>query len=257
MIKIGRQSRQFAETGLYHIVVRGVNHCHLFEQEVDYMMFSSIVKEVKKEMNFKLYAYCLMSNHVHLLVLEEKLGDISIIMKRILTHYACWFNRKYERSGSLIANRYKSECINNSKYLFSLVRYIHQNPIRAGITGAINEYTWSSYNEYLKNDIGCITDKEFILETLSFDKEAALNRFVEFHKEMDSNEFMPVDIKKKTEATIRREIMNIIGGKEPNSLACLNKSQRNKIIKELRESGLSIREIERATGISRGVIAKC
>ena len=255
-MKMGRQARQFSETGLYHIVFRGVNHCHLFEEDADYEKFLTILKTVKNEFQFDLYAYCLMSNHVHLLIKEINIGDIVGIMKKILTHYAGWFNRKYKRSGSLIANRYKSECVKNDEYLFSLVRYIHQNPVKAGIIEKTEEYQWSSYTDYIKGKSD-ITDDNFILETLSQDKETAVKAFVNLHELFDDNEYIPSDSKRKTEAQVRREIIKLSDGMEPNHIASLEKNDRNELIAKIKLGGLSIRQIERATGISRGIIAKC
>ena len=137
---MSREARQFSKTGLYHILFRGMNHCHLFEEEKDYEKFLEILKKVQDEMSYEIYAYCLMSNHVHILLRESTLKDITKIMRKILTKYAGWFNRKYKRSGSLIANRYKSEAVEDDKYIFSLVRYIHQNPIKAGMVCEIEKY---------------------------------------------------------------------------------------------------------------------
>lgn len=129
---MSRTPRQISETGIYHVTFRGMNHCHIFEEEKDYIELITTLIILKKEIKFKIYAYCLMSNHVHLLIREENERDIVTIMRRLLTKYAGWFNKKYKRCGSLIANRYKSECAEIDEYLLNVVRYIHQNQIRAG-----------------------------------------------------------------------------------------------------------------------------
>jgi REP element-mobilizing transposase RayT len=90
-----------------------------------------------------------MINHVHLLFREKQLGDISLIMKRLLTQYAMYFNRKYQRSGALIASRYKSVPVEVDEYFIPLQRYIHQNPLKAGLVTKLEEYPFSSYSEYL------------------------------------------------------------------------------------------------------------
>jgi len=89
-----------------------------------------------------------MSNHVHIIIKELNMGDISLIMQRMLTRYAGWYNRKYDRSGILISNRFKSEPVETDEYLLTLARYIHQNPIKAGISTSIDKYKWSSFNDY-------------------------------------------------------------------------------------------------------------
>ena len=247
---MSRQARQYSKTGLYHIIFRGMNRHNIFEEEEDFIKIMDIIQSLKNEIQFEIYAFCLMSNHVHILLKEQNIGDISVIMKRLLTKYAGWFNRKYSRSGSLIANRYKSQPVEKDEYLLSLVRYIHQNPIRAKIVTEIDKYKWSSYSEYMHGSI--LTDTEFIL--LMIDKK----NFEEYHKQEEKELYEVSGRIGKSEEYIRRRIMKLIDGREPHEIGLLTKPERNKIIRKLRENeGFSIRQIERATGISRGVIAKC
>ncbi|SNS90823.1 Transposase IS200 like [Anaerovirgula multivorans] len=105
---MSRQARQYSQSGLYHIVFRGMNRHNIFEEEEDFIKIKDIIQRLKKEMLFEIYAFYLMTNHVHILLKEYNIGDITVIMKRLLTRYAGWFNRKYSRSGALIANRFKS-----------------------------------------------------------------------------------------------------------------------------------------------------
>lgn len=249
--KMGRQARKYSQTGMYHIVFRGISRQNVFEEEKDYVKILNMIQKLKQEMNFEIYAYCLMNNHVHLLLKECNMGDISLIMRRLLTKYVGWFNRKYSRSGVLIANRYKSCPIEFSEYLLSVVRYIHYNPIKAKMVANINEYKWSSYSEYI-NKYG-ITDTEFVLTKF----ENSIDAFSEFHR-CDVNESYHVsDRIGKSEEYVRLRIMKLTGGKEPHEIAKLVKIERNEIIKQLRRNEkFSIRQIERATGISRGIIAK-
>lgn len=130
---MGRQARQLSESGFYHILLRGINRQHIFEEESDYTYFLKDLHNLKTDLAFAVYAYCLMSNHVHLLLREKQAGDISLIMKRLLTKYAMYFNRKYQRNGALIANRYKSVPVEIDEYFIPLLRYIHQNPLKAGL----------------------------------------------------------------------------------------------------------------------------
>ena len=127
---MGRQARQLSSTGFYHVILRGINRQHIFEEACDYTYFLQTLRDLKVDLAFELHAYCLMSNHVHLLFREKQLGDISLIMKRLLTKYAMYFNRKYQRSGALIASRYKSVPVEVDEYFIPLQRYIHQNPSR-------------------------------------------------------------------------------------------------------------------------------
>lgn len=244
---MARLAREISENGLYHIVFRGVNRQRIFEESLDYKKLSDILIELKQEMKYQIYAYCFMSNHVHILLKEKNMGDISLIMKRLLTKYARWYNIKYERSGALIANRYKSKPIEVDEYFLSVVRYIHQNPTRAKITDKIEEYEWSSYKEYINDEQG-LTDKSFVLDMLT--KET----FVEFHQEEENSIFIVDDRIRISDDEIRRKIHKETGI-EPKLIGEIEKSKRNEILRDLK-SRYSIRQIERVTGISRGIIHK-
>lgn len=254
---MSRMPRELSETGLYHIIFRGLNRQNIFEEEADFYMMKNILRKTKEENAFNIYAYCFMSNHGHLFIEENQAGDISYIMHRILTKYAGWYNKKYIRSGSLFGNRYKSEPVEKDSYLLSLLRYIHQNPLKAGIVKDLSQYKWSSYNEYIGALNNGITDIEFILKMLANNKNEARISFIDFHNEIEKDSFDIIDSRKRSEEQIRRRIIKLLDGKEPHAIGGLPKEERNNWIKILREKeGFSIREIERATGISRGIISR-
>jgi len=177
-------------------------------------------------------------------------------MKRILGTYAYWFNKKYKRSGALIANRYKSTCVEKDEYLLSLTRYIHQNPLRAGIVKDLEMYRWSSYCDYIKKAHTSLTDTQFILGFFSQDIDEAIKGFMTFHNTPESYEFSITDGKTKSDWELRQEILAVLDGKEIYNLNGLPKRERNSILSALRLQGYSIRQIERATGISKGIISK-
>lgn len=185
---MSRPPRVLSKTGLYHIIFRGINRQNIFEEKEDYEKMLSIIEIVKEEMNFEIYAFCFMSNHVHLFLEENMLGDIKKIMHKILTRYVRWFNYKYERSGSLIGNRYKSEPIEDDSYYLELVKYIHRNPLKAKIVERIADYPWSSYKDYLEQTNG-VTNTDFLLLLLSDDRNAARNKFIEMHEIVDDGFF--------------------------------------------------------------------
>ena len=246
---MGRQARQMSASGYYHVVFRGINRQHLFEEESDFLYFLESLKQLKTEMLFELHAYCLMSNHVHLLMREKQTGDISLVMKRLLTKYAMYFNRRYGRSGALIASRYKSVPVEIDEYFIPLIRYMHQNPIRDGIANKPEDYKFSSYSDYVQG--GNLTDTTFSLNLLGKAEWLMLHQIV-------SEDNFDVSGKKHLfEEEIRRRIVQCIEGREPHEIASWPKTERDALLRRLKEKeGLSIRQLERATGISRGIIAK-
>nr|WP_312576573.1 transposase [Sedimentibacter sp.] len=248
---MAREARRLSETGIYHVIFRGVNRYDIFEEDKDYEKILEIISDLKEMMKLEIYAYCLMSNHVHILVKEANIGDISIIMQRMLTRYAGWYNRKYGRSGILISNRFKSEPVESDEYLLTLARYIHQNPVKAGISTGVDEYKWSSFKEY--SGQGELTDTYFLLSLL--DKEC----FIKFNNEVENMEFeLNFKSNKKDDSYIRNRIKEVLNGDDSFKLGQFPKEERDRIISYLKnEEKFSIRQIERATGISRGVIARC
>jgi len=256
---MSRQPRMKSETGLYHIYFRGINKQNIFEEENDYQKLKKLLFTIKQELDFKIYSFIFMSNHVHLLFKEEEPGDISTAMHKLLTSYAGWYNKKYSRSGSLFGDRYASKPVKEDKYLSSLVRYIHQNPIRAGVVSKLNDYKWSSYHDYISSDKYpvVLTDTGFLLDYLSSNKETSIQIFIKSNNEMIKEKYEIGYSRRLTEEEIRTKIVTIINGKEPHTIVSLPKHERNSILKRLMEQeNLSIRQIERATGISRGIISR-
>ncbi|MCL2672285.1 MAG: transposase [Clostridiales bacterium] len=124
-----RTARRKSENGLYHVMLRGINQQQIFHDNEDNEKFLAVLKECKKVSEFELHAYCLMGNHVHLLLRTGK-EELEQIFKRIGVRYVYWYNWKYKRTGHLFQDRYKSEPVENDEYYFTVLRYIHQNPIR-------------------------------------------------------------------------------------------------------------------------------
>lgn len=231
------------------MVFRGINRQHLFEENSDFLFFLQALYHLKIEMSFEIHAYCLMSNHVHILIKENQLGDISLIMKRLLTKYAMYFNRKYQRNGALISSRYKSLPVQVDEYFIPLLRYIHQNPLKAGLVSKMEDYEFSSYKEYLNG--GTLTDTSFSLSLIG------RNEWMSLHQISENGNFEPCEKIALNNDQVRRKILLRTNGKEPHEISSWPKSERNALIRQLKEDGLSIRQIERATGISRGVVARC
>ena len=142
-------------------MIRGVNQQDIFFEEQDYLKFQEIIKRTKQKFLYQLYSYVLMPNHIHLEIKDEN-EELSKIIHNIATSYATYFNKKYQRVGHVFENRFLSKNVENSYYILNLVRYIHQNPVKAGICKMSN-YKWSSYLEYFKSKN--ITNSEKIVDT--------------------------------------------------------------------------------------------
>jgi REP element-mobilizing transposase RayT len=155
---MSRKGREKSGTGIYHVMLRGINRQDIFEDAEDYMSFTKILAAVQdrleddlitKTTTCHIYAYCLMPNHVHLLLCEKnwQVGDV---MKSIASSYVFYYNKKYGRIGHLFQDRFRSEPCNTPEYFFTLFRYIHQNPVKAGLVKLAQDYPYSSWpNDYL------------------------------------------------------------------------------------------------------------
>jgi len=152
-----RTKREKSSTGIYHIIFRGINRQRIFEDDQDYQRFLQILEDAKKKSEYEIYGFCLMSNHVHLLM-KEGSEDLGVSFKRIGACYVYYYNWKYQRRGHLFQDRYKSEVVEDTGYFLTVLRYIHQNPLKAKMVAKYEEYPWSSYMEYIKRARFCITN---------------------------------------------------------------------------------------------------
>ena len=245
-----RLPRQKSESGIYHIMLRGINQQVIFEDDEDYAKFIETLETYKAVSGYKVFAYCLMSNHIHILLKVEK-EDIDLIMKRIAGSYVYWYNWKYYRKGHLFQDRFKSEPVENDTYFLTVLRYIHQNPIKASIVESIGEYVYSSYNEYLEGESSLI-DIDFVDSMLS--KES----FIEFNNEASNDICLDVDEQKfRLSDNDAREIIRKISKCENTTeFQALDPKDRDKYISKFKSKGLSYRQISRLTGISFAIVRK-
>ena len=245
-----RQARKKSKTNIYHIMLRGINHQIIFEEREDYERFIKTLARYKTISGYTVYAYCLMSNHIHLLIKEGK-ENLEQIMKRVAGSYVYWYNWKYKRVGHLFQDRFKSEPVETEEYFLTALRYIHQNPIKAKVSTDISQYEFSSYTEYLQ-DISIIVDKEFVYSIINKAK------FIEFN--LENNDDICLDIEEQNnrinDSEAREIIKQVCGYSNASEIRKLNIAERNKCIKALKDGGLSIRQISRITGVSKYAVEK-
>ena len=245
-----RQARKKSKTNTYHIMLRGINHQIIFEEREDYERFIKTLARYKTISGYTVYAYCLMSNHIHLLIKEGK-ENLEQIMKRVAGSYVYWYNWKYKRVGHLFQDRFKSEPVETEEYFLTALRYIHQNPIKAKVSTDISQYEFSSYTEYLQ-DISIIVDKEFVYSIINKAK------FIEFN--LENNDDICLDIEEQNnrinDSEAREIIKQVCGYSNASEIRKLDIAERNKCIKALKDGGLSIRQISRITGVSKYAVEK-
>ncbi len=234
---------------LPHNVTR-YNHQQIFEDEKDYCEFLTCVKDCKSISQFDLYAYCLMGNHVHLLL---KVGADSLenIVKRIGSKYVYWYNVKYGRIGHLFQDRFKSEPVESEKYFLTVLRYVHLNPVKAKICKNPEDYIYSSYNQYLGDSH--FIDRDFVYTILPHDY------FESFHFEESDDRCLEIEDNPTVRYTDDQAKELIYTYSKCESISAFQKlpfAEKGKYIKKICEAGVSIRQASRLTGESKNIIEK-
>lgn len=261
-----RYARITSSTNIYHIMVRGNERKEIFLDDDDRTRFLDTIQKMKGFNNYDIYAYCLMSNHAHLLIREGK-DSIQRSMKRISVSYVYYFNKKYGRVGHLFQDRYRSEAVEEESYILSAARYIHNNPVKAGIAAKAEDYKWSSYRHYIGLDESRegFVQRSFLLSILSEKEKRAVELFREFTEQTIEDEFVDYEenitkatVKIDNTVNLKNEIVQILE-EQGQSIECLknctDKKQRNNLIKEIKEdTGASVRELSRIMGISKDII---
>jgi len=176
---MARKARVEIEGGLYHVITRGNNRQTIFTCNDDFQKFLSLLEIQKHKLPYFLYAYCLMSNHVHLLI-ERQADAIGRIMHRVLTGYSQYYNRRYRKVGHVLQGRHNAILCQSDRYLSELVRYIHLNPVRAKMVRKPEAYEYSSHRQYLGMEAAGMVDVDPVLRHFGARKEVARERFRQF-----------------------------------------------------------------------------
>lgn len=188
----------------YHIMNRGGRYKAVFKDKKDYSIFLDLLRETIEIFHIKVSAFCLMQNHYHLLIQTPE-ANISRSMRHINGVYTQRFNKIHGYDGHLFRGRYKSILIDADSYLLQVMRYIHRNPITAGLPGNLN-YTWSSHKAYLSDSKKWNwVSKEKILKMLSGNKALQKTVYRDFVKESDNDDFSAIYKKRKLPAIIGSE----------------------------------------------------
>lgn len=245
-----RTARIKSVSGYYHIVARGIARQVLFEEDADYLFFLKILKKCKEEEQFKLLAFCLMENHFHLLVKID--SGMDRVMRRILTTYAKYYNTKYERIGYLFQDRYKSKVIERRSYLLSAMRYIHNNPVKAGLC-SVDQYRWSSWKYY--DGTEGMVDTDIVLNMLG-GKRGFMEYSMYTEHDPDDGCFEFKEPSRLSDTRAQEKIRELLHLESGTKLQELDRVKRDEALRILKDGGLSIRQIERLTGITRGVVMK-
>ncbi|HYE11525.1 MAG TPA: transposase [Patescibacteria group bacterium] len=222
---MARARREEYKGGIYHVIARGNNKEYIFKEDIDKGYFIKQLKEHGISMGYTVYGYVLMDNHYHMIIqtMDKKLQEI---MHKINNKYSKYFNSKYKRVGHVFQGRYKSVLVQDERYVLKLLRYIHQNPVRAGMCSSVSQYKWSS-DIYYRKSIKSFVDTNVALEILDKDKQEAMTKYEEFMEEEEQETYSK---------------LNAIG-EEAYQVMCRSRTrviQRKRLDEILMETGISL-----------------
>ncbi|WP_407402543.1 transposase [Sodaliphilus sp.] len=245
-----RRSRVFSTTGVYHVMLRGIDRRDIFRDNQDRGKFLKVLRSVTEPVDSNnkplpsycmIHAYCLMDNHVHLLIAEgnETIGEV---MKRILVSYVSYFNKRYERLGPLFQGRYRSEPVEDAGYFIKLLRYIHQNPVAAEMVASPDAYEWSSWHEYAGTlGMPAVCARSFPFTGIQWDEIKEL--VLKVSAEVRLNK---VHKSRLTDSEARRLVEQVCQGIE---LREMPRSKRAMHAKSIIDAGVSMRQLARIAAL--------
>ena len=237
--------------GYYHIVNRGVEQRVVFSEPADYEYFEALMCFYAKSYGIIIHNYCLMNNHYHLLI-EITQGNLSMFMRQLNMNYAIYFNKKHERTGHLWQGRFKSWYVTDEVYLYTLMRYIEQNPLKAGIVKQLEAYLYSSYAYFLSDTVPECLQKSWVVQNLQENKEAI--------RDFLSSSVDATQLSEMKKASSLVEAPN--SDKKPNEEALRrimekaeDKKERNRLIVQCYKKGYSQHMMAKILGISQQAVS--
>ena len=236
--------------GFYHILNRGVEQRVIFKEPADYEYFEKLMCFYMKSYNITLHNYCLMPNHYHLLI-EITSENLSKFMRQLNMNYAIYFNKKYKRVGHLWQGRFKSWYVTDEAYLYTLMCYIEQNPLKANMVKTLEAYPYSSYHHFLQETIPECLSNSWIAQHHGNNKQAIV--------EMLNASIDTEQLKELKKAASLIEVPNIDKKPDIQKLEHLFKDindikERNKQILKAIKQGYSQHMIAKVLGISQQAV---
>lgn len=245
-------------TGFYHVCARGTGKQLIFECDDDRWEFLELMRDCCREAGVTVVAWCLMGNHVHL-VLEDYEDGVSAAMHRLLLTYARRFNKRTGRTGHLFQNRFDRRSLDTDRYLMAAIRYVHANPQEAGVS-LIERYPWSSFAEHLRAYDGDAADvaRGFSDPSCVLELFGSAEGFIAYSLSTpDGSEPALCDMK-ETEWERRAFASKLAKrlGVPLNGVKTAPPAQRNIVILGLHDAGFTVRQIERYTGIGKSTVSR-
>lgn len=239
-----RSARKISKNGVYHVIFRGNNKSDVFYDDDDRIKLLYVFKDLQKTAEFQIYAYCLMTNHVHMLI--RCTDDLGGIMRRALDRYVLWYNRKYERIGNLFQDRFFSKPVETRQYFVATLQYIFMNPVQGGLVRNAIDYKWSNLRDWFGQQRGmpelCVKYEDLPIKPSLFDTD------------MESKGFeIPVRV---FDSDVRALVMELLELEAWRDVQNVNELALRKCVNELLERGTPVASVARILGMTRYSVKK-
>ncbi|MDR1807270.1 MAG: transposase [Propionibacteriaceae bacterium] len=245
---MARPPRQLGASGIYHVTCRGLDRHPLFYDDADRRRFLELVARAKAATHVALLAFCLMDDHVHLL-LQQRGQPISDFMRRAAGEYAQWFNAKYDRVGPLFDGRFRSQLVPTDAYFAAVVAYIHRNPVEAGLVTSTAAYPWSSRS--LLGQAPGLVDTDVLA---GYAPLAAITEREDHPVAPPVPE--PGGVRGPQDAEAEAWLRDLTGTGTPASFHALPTADQKTAVAALAARGATQRQIARITGVPRGIVTR-
>lgn len=259
---------------IYHVIQRGNNREYIFYGDEDKLVFLREIEKRKIATKFKLYGYVIMGNHYHL-VIQAADDPLSKVMHLINSSYSRYYNRTRGRTGHVFEGRYKAIPVQKERYLLAVLRYVHRNPVQAGMCNGVGGYRWSSDMYYRNNQDGFV-EIDLLLDMLSGNRQEAIKKYAAFMEEEDNVNYDELDVLgdevfmsmiwPKKEKPIRKDLDEILWetGVSATDFALIKHSSRKRHLAQYKAAYVraavkhkyTLREIGANIGISYGAVDK-
>ena len=198
-----RKARKHYCSEFFHVMVQGINREKVFKTEKNKQKYLSIFKENYIDSDVKIISYCMMDNHAHFVLHSEQFIKISKMMHKINLNYGMYYNQIHDRCGYVFRDRFKVEEITNREYLLNCIKYVHNNPVKAGICEKCEQYKYSSFIDYKNEESTDFIDLTFIKQKLNdlgieykdiFVEYNSYDKFIEYYDAEEVEKMLPIII---------------------------------------------------------------
>ncbi len=258
---MARVARRVEENAIYHLLLKGCSDYPLFRDGEDYKLFISKLFNLVEQNSLKLYCYCLMSDHVHIVCKPDN-KELSVFMKQLTGGYASYYNRRYKRSGPVFAGRFKSEIVEHGDYLKRLIRFILQDPVRLKLAVTVTDYPYSSAMNYILPPISQIEIEE-VLSLFGSDNSEAKAGYIKYTANRSAEWFMDENaapkLKIQHRLDVERRCWKLLSdefGLMPADLPGQKTAIKKAAIAALRKQGATLKQIMALTGCSYYTVQK-